>query len=104
MAPNLMESDFCCAGLVEAAEENKFGQGFVERDDLEHRIVRFLHAHGLAGAEGLDVSVSGGTVALRGFLPDRHAKWLCLECCRHVAGVMNLIDNVEIDYVVNESG
>ena len=38
----------------------------------------------------------GGTVVVSGMLHSRHAKWLCLECCRHVAGVIKLVDRIKV--------
>jgi len=90
-----------CAGPCVPAGQTPFCRTLDDPNDLEHRIVRFLYAQGLGSVEGFDIGVSGSTVVLRGHLPDRYAKWLCLECCRHVAGVVRLIDQVEIDISTN---
>lgn len=82
---------------VLAAEQGDLERDAFARDDLRRRIVSLLRTRGVPKAEALEVEVNGRTVTVRGRLPDRHAKWLCLECCRHVAGVLKLIDNVEVE-------
>ncbi len=42
----------------------------------------------------IHVTVVGGTVAIRGNVGSRQEKWLCLECCRRVPGVMRVIDEL----------
>lgn len=65
-------------------------------DELERRLASFLHARGVPGASTLVFKDDRGIVMIRGKLPSPAAKRLCLECCRHVAGVLALIDQVEI--------
>jgi hypothetical protein len=96
MPAHLVECESCGAVRVVAADEVDVERHIAEQNDLEHRIVRFLCAQCAPNAEVLEVKANGGTVRVRGHLPDRHAKWLCLECCRHVAGVIKLIDQVEV--------
>lgn len=101
MPLELIARDRRCTGAGVPARETPVRREFVDPNNLEHRIVRFLQAHGLGSVEGFDIDVSGGTVVLRGHLPNRDAKRLCLECCRHVAGVVHLVDEVEIDPSTN---
>ena len=44
----------------------------------------------------------GGVVAVSGELPTRHAKWLCVECCRRVAGVIKVIDKMKVESAASE--
>jgi osmotically-inducible protein OsmY len=97
MPVQLIECESCGAVPVFTADEVDVERHIVEQNDLEHRIVRFLCAQGAPDADMLEVKVNGGTVRVRGHLPNRHAKWLCLECCRRVAGVNKLIDQVELE-------
>jgi osmotically-inducible protein OsmY len=60
--------------------------------DLKQRLIRFLHARQVPGTLTIQILVRHGSVILRGTLPSPQAKRLCLECCRHVAGVRELKD------------
>lgn len=66
-------------------------------EDLEHRLVNFLHARHVPGSGEIGLDAHGGTVIVHGPLISAHAKWLCIECCRHVAGVINLVDETVIE-------
>ena len=70
--------------------------------ELKRRIVNFLCQRHVAGRECLQLNVSGGVVAVSGKVPTRYARWLCIECCGRVAGVIRVIDNVKIEPAVNE--
>jgi osmotically-inducible protein OsmY len=65
-------------------------------DDLRRRIANFLHARKAPGSASLELDVHQGTVVIRGRLPSAYAKWLCVECCRRVAGVTAVIDELEL--------
>ena len=65
--------------------------------DLENRIANFLHHRHVPGGEQVHTDAHLGRVVVSGKLPSRHAKWLCVECCRRVAGVVNLVDRVIVD-------
>lgn len=65
--------------------------------DLEHRLVNFLHARHVPECERLHVRASSGTVVVQGRLASDRTKWLCVECCRHVAGVIKLVDEIDVD-------
>ena len=68
----------------------------IEDIDLEGRIANFLYRQHIPNGERIHADAHLGTVIVRGQLPSRHAKWLCMECCRHVAGVIKLIDHVVV--------
>jgi len=70
--------------------------------ELERRLANFLFQRRVPGRESIQLNVYGGVVAVSGRIPTRYAKWLCIECCRRVAGVIRVIDNVEIEPAVNE--
>ena len=76
--------------FVEAVERTR------EDDDLEHRLVNFLHGRHVPERESVHLDVHGGTVVVSGRLCSRHSKWLCIECVRHVAGVIKLVDELEV--------
>jgi hypothetical protein len=70
--------------------------------ELEQRITSFLFQRHVPGGDGIRLIAHGGVVAVSGRVPTRSAKWLCIECCRRVAGVLRVIDNVTIAAFVNE--
>jgi hypothetical protein len=70
--------------------------------ELERRIANFLYQRHVPGKERIRLVAYQGVVAVSGQIPTRSAKWLCMECCRRVAGVLRVIDNVEIKPAVNE--
>ncbi len=70
--------------------------------ELERRIANFLCQRRVPGRECIQLNVYGGVVAVSGRIPTRYAKWLCIECCRRVAGVIRIIDKVRIESAVNE--
>lgn len=63
---------------------------------LKRRLVNFLHERQVPEAHALHVQSHVGTIVVSGKLKSRHDKWLCLECCRRVAGVIKLIDQLEV--------
>ena len=68
-----------------------------EDADLENRIANFLHLRHIPNSKQVQANARVGTVVVSGKLPSRHAKWQCLQCCRHVAGVIKLIDKVVVE-------
>ena len=69
----------------------------VEDVDLENRIANFLFQQHVLSGERIHTDAQVGTVVVSGKLPSRHTKWLCVECCRRVAGVVKLVDRVVVD-------
>ena len=67
-----------------------------EDTELEHRLVNFLQERHVLENASLEVEAHGGVVVVGGRLPSSHAKWLCIGCCRHVAGVIKLVDEIEV--------
>ena len=70
--------------------------------ELERRLTNFLYQRRVPGAEHIQLVAQGGVVAISGRTPTRSAKWLCIECCRRVAGVIRVIDNVEVEAAVTK--
>ena len=65
-------------------------------EDLRRRIVNSLDAHGVSEANSLVVESNDGLVVVRGRLPSSQAKRQCVECCRHVAGVLKLVEELQV--------
>ena len=72
-----------------------------EDGDLENRIINFLHHRHVPSGKQIRAEAHLGRVVVSGKLPSKNAKWLCIECCRRVAGVVNLVDQVVVDYHAN---
>jgi hypothetical protein len=65
--------------------------------DLKRRLLSTLRARQVPGLLTIRIDVQHGTVLVQGSLPSTQARWLCLECTRHVAGVMDLKEELTID-------
>ena len=68
----------------------------VKDESLNRRVLNFLQSRQLPQSQELAVESHFGTLVISGKLASRHDKWLCLECCRRVAGVVKLIDHVRV--------
>ena len=44
--------------------------------------------------EDVHAEVEGGIVTLRGRVPSERDRSLCTDCCRHVPGVLRVIDEL----------
>ena len=68
----------------------------VQADDgeLKKRILISLQARGAHALESVELNVVGGVVTLSGRFATSHDRHFCLECCRHVAGVLRIVDAV----------
>lgn len=66
--------------------------------ELERRVVNFLAGRHVPGLRHLEVSAQGGTVTVSGRVRSFYEKQLCQECCKRVAGVIKLIDDVDVAY------
>ena len=65
--------------------------------ELRQRVERFLTTRGIRGMEGFRVDVDGGVVVLRGRVASAHDRWLCVSCSSRVAGVLHVIDELEVE-------
>jgi osmotically-inducible protein OsmY len=64
--------------------------------DLERRVTSFLAARHVPGLRYLAVKATGGVVTVSGQVLTFYEKQLCNQCCRRVAGVMELINAVSV--------
>ena len=64
--------------------------------DLERRVMNYLTGRHVPALRRLEVQAAGGTVTLRGTVGSFYEKQLSQQCCRRVAGVLNLIDAVDV--------
>ncbi|MCA9238810.1 MAG: BON domain-containing protein [Planctomycetales bacterium] len=64
--------------------------------DLENRIASYLYQQRFPCSRRVKTSAASGTVIVRGRLNSAHEKWLCLNTCQRVAGVVRLIDQLAV--------
>ena len=64
--------------------------------ELKRRIATFLHQRGVSSVRRLNIEVSNGVVTLDGTVSTFYERQICISCCKHVAGVMRLVDNLEV--------
>lgn len=64
--------------------------------DLERRVLSFLERGHRPGLRSLMVEACNGTVTLRGQVRTFYEKQLGHDCCRRVAGVVKLIDAIDV--------
>jgi osmotically-inducible protein OsmY len=62
--------------------------------ELARRIIEFLNLRQLAPVAELDVRTTGGLAVVRGQVASERDRRLCIECCRHVAGVVRVVDEL----------
>ena len=68
----------------------------VPNDELARRVKIFLSSRHQPSFRHLHIDANGGTVTLRGRVNSFYEKLLSYQCCRHVAGVYNVIDQVDV--------
>lgn len=76
---------------ITAEQSGRFDS--VEDFELERRIFNYLYQR-LPNLESIEVETHHGTAVLRGVVPSPSVKWRCVDCCSHVAGVLNVIDRL----------
>jgi hypothetical protein len=64
--------------------------------ELERRITSFLAGRHVPGLRSLEVHARNGVVTVRGRVMTFYEKQLCNQCCRRVAGVLQLINEVDV--------
>lgn len=72
-------------------------KGETDRDvDLRRRVVSFLTDSNMPGLRQLRVDAVDGIVTLKGTVRTYYEKQLSQQRCKRVAGVVRLIDNIEV--------
>ena len=72
--------------------------------DLRRRVVAFLASRQLAALRNLEVEAHGGTVTLRGKVQTFYEKQLTQQCSRRVAGVVRLVDEIDVVGLAHREG
>jgi len=64
--------------------------------ELEARVVNNLALHHVPGVRWLHIQALNGVVTLRGRVRSFHQRQRCIHCTRRVAGVFELVDQLEV--------
>ncbi len=64
--------------------------------DLEGRVRNYLLGYKMPALQHVDVVASRGLVILRGRVYSFFQKQLCIHCCQRVAGVFELVDQLQV--------
>lgn len=67
-----------------------------ESGELERRVKNFLAGRSIPSLRRLTVEVDGTSVQLRGMVRSYYEKQLAVHCCQRVAGVINVIDAIQV--------
>jgi hypothetical protein len=74
-----------------------------DRDlDLAVRVRAFLVNRRVPGAESFDIEAQRGVVTLRGLVASWRQKVMSVRCAARVAGVVTLVDALEVEAVAGE--
>ena len=65
-------------------------------EELARRVENFLHSKQVRSLKGVAVNAQRGRVVLRGEVGSFYEKQLCLSCTRRVAGVHDLVDEIDV--------
>lgn len=69
---------------------------FATDSELKRRVQLFLAGRNMPGLRRVDVDVTGDTVVLKGRVRTFYEKQLAAHCCRRVAGVIKVIDAMDV--------
>jgi osmotically-inducible protein OsmY len=64
--------------------------------ELRRRVFDYLRRRGIRGSDTVRLTVGNGSVLLEGNVTSSFVKRRCVDCCRHVAGVINVIDRLVV--------
>lgn len=67
---------------------------------LEHRVHAYLCSKSYPHFGDLNVQSEGGIVTVSGKVASEHHRQIAVRSCRRVAGVVALIDAIEVDAIV----
>ena len=66
-------------------------------DEVQQRVVNFLYSSHFPAFRLLDVAVHSGAVTVRGKVSSFYEKQVAMTTCQNVAGVMVLVDEIDVD-------
>jgi len=64
--------------------------------ELSRRVQNHLLSHLISSIHDLSIEAVNGVVTLSGNVRSFYHKQLCIHCCKRVAGVVQLVDNIQV--------
>ena len=64
--------------------------------ELERRVSSFLAQRNIQSLRAIRVAAKNGIIILTGKVQTFYERQLCLSCCQRVAGVLQLVDEIEV--------
>jgi len=65
-------------------------------DDLKRRVKNFFWQSRRPALQRVTIEVDNGIVTLSGRMPSFHTRQLCVSFCRRVAGVIRVVDKMDV--------
>ncbi len=65
-------------------------------DDVQWRVESYLGRQHFPGIRGLEVQVDDGVVTVTGQVDNFHQRQVAVNACRRVAGVLKLVDEIQV--------
>ena len=65
-------------------------------EDVQERVAKFLTSRHFPAFRDLDVDVEHGAVTLSGTVDSYYEKQVALNACQRVAGVLTLVDEIDV--------
>ena len=78
------------------AKHEQFAESNENNIELARRVERYLHSKQIRSLRSVSVEAERGRVVLRGDVGSFYEKQLCLNCTRRVAGVLDLVDEIQV--------
>ena len=72
-------------------------------DDIRQRVATFLNSRHFPAFRDLRVNVEHGVVTLEGSVSSFHEKQVALNACQRVAGVLTLVDEINVQALGGEA-
>jgi hypothetical protein len=80
------------------------GQQHDDELDLVRRVRNFLDQRSVPSLRRLAVEAAGTSIVLRGTVRSYYEKQLALNCCQRVAGVLDVVDAIEVAGIGSSAG
>ena len=78
------------------AKHEQFAASTLDNSELARRVESYLHSKQVRSLRSVRVEAQHGRVVLRGAVGSFYEKQLCLNCTRRVAGVQDLVDEIQV--------
>ena len=67
-----------------------------EQQDLARRAKIFLSMQQIAEFDQVEIESDGSRLIISGKVRSQQSRELCVDCCRRVAGVLDVIDSLDV--------